>query len=234
MSDDVGTALFDSDIASHLVRIIDESKERLILVFPYWSIGKWRHLSSALTRCAQRSVKIMSFLRDEPEQSNGEGAEFLRGIGAQVYLVPGLHAKIYLNEMGGLVSSMNLTEPSTRNSFEVGIQLNAQQVQSVNEYIRTRLIPTARPLNKVVAEVSVASRSRTTARRQPRARPTGHCVRCGTSLSFDPDRPLCDECYGVWSQWSDPDYPEKLCHHCGREERVSYGRPLCRTCYQTR
>jgi hypothetical protein len=44
--------------------------------------------------------------------------------------------------------------------------------------------------------------------------------------------PLCGECYGVWAQYGDPDYPERACHACGRAWETSVRKPLCYNCYQ--
>ncbi len=216
------SVVFDGDISSLLLNLVDDAKKELTLVSPYWSIGSWRHMSSALMRCAQRSVKIVAFVRDEPEQVKGKDVALLKDLGAQ----------IYLNEQGGLISSMNLTETSTRNSSEVALCLNTDQVKSMREYISTRLVTAATPLNGSSKFKSASHGAGTPSRRSKRTNKDGHCIRCGTNLPLDPDRPLCENCYDIWSEWANPDYTEKVCHLCGCEERVTYAKPLCRRCYQ--
>lgn len=58
-----------------------------------------------------------------------------------------------------------------------------------------------------------------------------HCIRCGTTISFNPGKPLCRRCYQSWARFGNSDYPEKCCHGCGSSHRVTIARPLCRSCY---
>ena len=59
----------------------------------------------------------------------------------------------------------------------------------------------------------------------------GRCIRCKESISFDPDRPLCDDCFKSWKRYENWDYEEDHCHRCGADWDTSYGKPLCRPCY---
>ena len=60
----------------------------------------------------------------------------------------------------------------------------------------------------------------------------GHCIRCGDDIDFDPGKPLCRDCYGVWKRYGDPDYKEDYCHSCGDESDTSVAKPLCYDCYR--
>ncbi len=44
---------------------------------------------------------------------------------------------------------------------------------------------------------------------------SGFCIRSGTAISFNPDRPLSYPAYQSWNQFGNPDYPEKYCHFTG-------------------
>ena len=59
-----------------------------------------------------------------------------------------------------------------------------------------------------------------------------YCIRCGSGIDFDQDRPLCEDCYKKWAVYKDPNYPERQCHRCGGKHKTSYARPLCRECYR--
>ncbi len=59
----------------------------------------------------------------------------------------------------------------------------------------------------------------------------GRCIRCKESIPFDPDRPLCDDCFKSWNQYENWDYEEDYCHRCGADWDTSYAKPLCRPCY---
>ena len=47
----------------------------------------------------------------------------------------------------------------------------------------------------------------------------------------DLDAPYCLDCYKVWAQYEDPDYPEKYCHTCGNRASTSMAKPECNSCY---
>ncbi|MFH0914266.1 MAG: hypothetical protein V1849_03140, partial [Chloroflexota bacterium] len=58
-----------------------------------------------------------------------------------------------------------------------------------------------------------------------------YCIRRGDRIPFDPNRPLCDDCYRKWAEHKNPDYPEHYCHSCGKQSKTTYEKPLCRSCY---
>lgn len=60
----------------------------------------------------------------------------------------------------------------------------------------------------------------------------GHCIRCGKSITYNPERPLCKDCYAIWNQFGDETYPEKYCHCCGKEAKTSFEKPLCYNCWK--
>lgn len=44
----------------------------------------------------------------------------------------------------------------------------------------------------------------------------GYCIRTGTSIPFNPKRPLSESAYRVWIQYEDEYYPENFCHFTGK------------------
>lgn len=54
---------------------------------------------------------------------------------------------------------------------------------------------------------------------------TGYCIRTGNPIPFNPNRPMSEGAYRVWSQFGDWDYPEAYCHATGRR---SYGKTSMR------
>ena len=65
-----------------------------------------------------------------------------------------------------------------------------------------------------------------------RASSGGFCIRCRQSTSkLDSKKPLCRECFDVWSQYQNVDYREKYCHACGAKDKTTFARPMCAGCY---
>lgn len=56
----------------------------------------------------------------------------------------------------------------------------------------------------------------------------GYCIRTGTEIPFNIDKPMSYEAYKIWSQFEDPDYPEKFCHFSGEPSNgnTSVSRPI--------
>ncbi|WP_415779510.1 hypothetical protein, partial [Elizabethkingia occulta] len=60
----------------------------------------------------------------------------------------------------------------------------------------------------------------------------GYCIRCRTSIKLDLEKPLCWDCYKIWSVYEDPFYKEKFCISCGKENNTNFNRPACLKCFK--
>jgi len=60
----------------------------------------------------------------------------------------------------------------------------------------------------------------------------GHCIRCQDSIKLDLEKPLCRDCFNVWSQFEDVYYSENYCIVCGEEHDSSFDKPSCYECYK--
>ena len=60
----------------------------------------------------------------------------------------------------------------------------------------------------------------------------GTCIRCGDRLRADLARPYCGDCYSIWIQFENPEYPEKVCHLCAKPNPSTMRKPACRNCYE--
>ena len=235
-------AFFDGDIAPHVERVIREAREYVVLVSPF--VQSWRHVEDEIKQTTRRNVPVTIIVR--PEVFQTPAGEWLQTTAAWVYPLEGLHAKIYLNEKSLLVSSMNLYQYSSQNSYEFGLlirepRLSAQIRKYVNEVLvpRTGLerLPAAPPTAEQMRRgSSQPATSITYTVPEPRVKYTatlqGHCIRCGNDRALDPEKPLCDTCYDSWSEYENEDYEEKFCHVCGNRAKTSYAKPLCGACYR--
>jgi phosphatidylserine/phosphatidylglycerophosphate/cardiolipin synthase-like enzyme len=214
----------DSEVPGQVLGILYGAREYACLVTPY--VKLWGHAQQAIRDALRRQIKLYLVVRKNAEERFDDQVAWLVQSGAVVYALDNLHAKIYLNETRVLVSSMNLTESSSKNSFEIATPVaDTAAARMVREYVSKRLIQNA-------------TRVKDYADLRPHAPPAlglppglGVCIRCGDYIPQDRFRPLCNGCYFWWSVWQNPDYEERFCHTCGRETSVNYGRPLCGVCF---
>ena len=59
----------------------------------------------------------------------------------------------------------------------------------------------------------------------------GYCIRCKTSINLDLNKPLCRDCYKIWSDFGEPFYKEKYCISCGERNNTSFNKPACIQCF---
>jgi len=116
------TVLVDEEVASHLLAVIRNAQKYVVIVTPYLKL--WGHAVEAFTLAVKNRIDIRVIVRLEPNTFESEDVTALRHIGVKVLAAPLLHAKIYMNEQtilvsSILVSSMNFTEFSTKNSLEI-------------------------------------------------------------------------------------------------------------------
>ena len=155
-----------------------------------------------------------------------------------VYFKEYLHAKFYYNEKELLVGSMNLSEASAKNNFELGVLFKGDEYLSAIKKVKEEakeIISDARPwkepkqlqpinshLDNVVRFASGSSKGGN----------NGACIRCRTKIPYNPEKPLCIDCYREWAEWENEYYLETYCHCCGRtKDEIFFAKPECYSCY---
>ena len=245
--------LWDEQVLPAVIELIEEAEEYVVLVSPYNDFSV--HLSDVVKRKA-RQVNVVAVCRSDRAKEEKAHLNWLASLSVRVHLAERLHSKIYLNESQAIVTSMNLTKGSAVNSKEVAFRIyDTETREKISHYVRNRLIDVSKPYRASTTPPR-SSRSSTgskAAKRSGRGSPQvsggllssiaefaavfvsdppGSCVRCGNSIYYNQDRPLCDGCYEEWSRYSKSDYQERYCHRCGRPSKTSYARPLCRSCWK--
>lgn len=219
----------DEEVSHHVLNIINQAKKAVVFVTPYLDL--WGHAQNAVLLAIKRHVDITFIVRADPEVIQSEDVGWLLANGVKVLATERLHAKIYLNEADILLSSMNLTESSTKSSLEIGVHVtDPRQAQLIREYVSSTLEKLAGPLPLVESQAA-PPRTQASAKQAEKSL-VGLCIRCGDAITFNPDRPLCEDCYESWAKYSNPDYTERFCHACGTPWDTSYEKPLCRNCYR--
>ena len=227
--------------ASELADLIRNAEATLTLISPYLKLSKdFRELLTY--RNSKDKVTTIVFGKQE---LNPEQLDFLRTLRfVSLKYNESLHAKCYFNDAKMIITSLNLYEFSMANNKEMGVLIDRADVadqQLLSDAMREVefILGTSQSfaLSSVVPEV-VAQRPRESvpqpkAAKRAKSRPApdeGHCLRCGETIPFDPDRPYCAKDYKAWAKWSNPDYEDEFCHMCGDDAAVSMNEPICADC----
>ena len=231
------------DVSSALNKIIQNAKERLVIISPYLQVS--HHIQDLL---ADTRVPIVLVCR-QPRQPKDErqlqqACEQLEKLPeVKVLSLEYLHAKCYMNEEQAILTSMNLYEFSQQNSKEMGLLVSRDQESQLYEEIRKEADRFIR-ISQVILEVAKpkpAPAAKT--RPAPKAAPSkpapsigiptsAFCIRDKVAIPTDPQKPYCDRCFRSWNRFKNPEYAEEYCHLCGNENDSTMEKPACRSCYR--
>lgn len=237
-SDDDGKeAFFDEEVQQQFYEIIRSATKSVIFVTPY--IELWVHLQDEMRDAIARKVDITFLIREDATPRRPEDLQWLQANKVKVYLVPNLHAKIYLNEKRVLVSSMNVHRTSIIDSKDFAIVVKNEDVAKMfREYV-SRLIGKAtvtQTSHQIRGFVSgLVEKAATTQRSRSSERQTsedGYCIRSRDKIPFNTEKPLCADCFRQWNRYHDKDYAEKYCHSCGKSAETTFSKPLCMACWK--
>lgn len=225
-------------VHQEIITLINEAEQFLILITPY--LMPWTGLTTAIERARIRGVTIFLVVRGGEEQSKHVAAAApLKPFLQSLLFIERLHAKIYLSDKAAVMTSMNLVETSALNSIELAtVVLKDQHPDVYQQAVKVceSLIATGEQDRQRAQSAWGAPSRKDGGGGSPRAQQTAHarayCIRCATEIARNPDKPLCSDCYKIWSRYEDPDYREEHCHFCRRNHGTSMRRPLCRGCYE--
>jgi hypothetical protein len=203
---------------------IIKKAEKYICIFTY-NIKIDQNYLSRLRNASKRNVTIIIvFGVDNGDPDVVE--EVLNLPNTTVYFKEYLHAKFYYNEKELLVGSMNLSEASAKNNFELGVLFKDAEYQTAIKKVKEEA-------NEIIND---AVKFEGPKKQSPIVFPLskkGACIRCAKAIEYNPTKPLCLRCYGEWSEWENEYYQEEFCHRCGQEKfGISFAFPQCNSCYK--
>ena len=232
--------LTTTGVNHHIEKIIREADEFLQIISPYLK-GMSPLIQRRIRRkCQEYPVHVVIIYRHEKKQPSNirdwlsSMPDVFAGFGEN------LHARCYMNEKEALITSLNLTEHAQVNNYEMGVlvsydtdfELYKQVYDEANVIYRASKIVYEPDWNK-------EARLRREQRRElaedilPDMLPEpGFCLRCGTEIPCDAERPYCNSHYRSWARFKNEDYEEKHCHTCGADHNSSMTKPLCLSCFK--
>lgn len=146
VSEDSTKVVFDTELVSEIVRVIDTAEDYVVLVSPY--VSEVKRVQDKVLEALNRNVEVLLVVRRQGTALGGsDGAstiKWFRDAGVRVESVPNLHAKLYLNERTAIISTMNLLLSSVNDSHEAGTVLTGKGHVSVRDYVKRTLSTQAR------------------------------------------------------------------------------------------
>lgn len=224
------------------IDLIKNSNQYLFIISPYIKITTQN--KNYLQGISSRNIDIKLIYRSD-SKLDSEDEKFLRENNRiQLFTCDNLHAKCYLNEHSGIISSLNLYDHSQANNWEMGVLFNKKEDADLyyNAYNELTLIVNASKKRSIMSTPKQSQKAVFIPEKKglmdkildatigPQV---GYCIRCRKEIEFNPNRPLCSNCYMIWNKHANPSYKEKFCHHCGKEYQSSYEKPICYACFKS-
>jgi phosphatidylserine/phosphatidylglycerophosphate/cardiolipin synthase-like enzyme len=216
-------------VSYHLQLLMNDAKERLLLISPFLKIND--RLKQSLENLDRLKIDVrVIYGKNDLEPTEQSWLKSLRSV--RTLYCQNLHAKCYLNEKAAIITSMNLYEYSQINNNEMGILVDKVEDPELYQNIydeAMRLVRTSDEIQTTVAQVpKIMEKQAKLSHNVP-----GYCIRCHTENPLDPMVPYCRGCYAVWKQKGESNmHEEKFCHICGKPNKSSLEKPACIACFK--
>lgn len=216
-----------SSISAELEILIREAREKVYIISPYLKLSD--NIKELLNDKEREKVDVrIIFGKQELNPTEMTYLQSLKYV--KLFFSKNLHAKCYLSENKMIITSMNLYEFSQQNNREMGILILKDNVHDRDIYEEAwkdidSIMHNADDFSYVKAPTKPMINNEV----KPVAKPlTGYCIRTGIPIPFNPKRPLSEEAYKMWSQYSNPDFKEKYCHFSGEPSNgeTTFAKPI--------
>ncbi|NLO78124.1 MAG: hypothetical protein GX097_06485 [Methanomicrobiales archaeon] len=238
-----------------LTDLIKNSEKELYLISPYIKLTSINR--NYIQNCEGKDFSINIIHRDDAPLKN-EDLLILKNLkNVRIYSCADLHAKCYLNENFGVISTMNMYEHSQTSNWEMGVKFSKKDDRELFDNTYKEILSivkrsTEQPKENVATKTN-SQRPKSDWNKAPQKMSstlknplkkgfldkiadsilgeTGYCIRCGEMTGYNPEKPFCETCYPLWAKFNNPSYREKYCHICGEKASTTKVRPVCNDCY---
>ena len=222
--------------SSRIEDIMITARKEIFLVSPFLQLSKtfYERLKDASENAI--SIKIV-YGKDELKPNERNSLANIKNL--ELFFCENLHAKCYFNESKMVITSMNMYEFSQKNNREMGVLIDHTKDQELFESAKKEALSIIKSSETIRLYKSERFSPKKDDYQKYFADPKkdynqgykGYCIRCSKRIPLDPGRPYCNDCYSVWAQYENPDFPENNCHVCGEYEHTSMIKPLCYDCF---
>jgi phosphatidylserine/phosphatidylglycerophosphate/cardiolipin synthase-like enzyme len=224
--------LATTGVSYHLEELIKNADKKLFLISPYLKLNE-RIKDLLGDKVHQKDIDIQLVYGKNERQADENWIKSIPRI--NLGFCKNLHAKCYLNDYEAIITSMNLYEFSEVNNNEMGIYVEKKSepvlysdiLQGVEHLIRISEfhLKESKPAYKIVPTANKVVLSK---EKKNEPADTGYCIRTGTKIPFNVEKPLSREAYKKWNVFGDPDYKEHFCHFSGEPSNgeTSVNKPI--------
>jgi phosphatidylserine/phosphatidylglycerophosphate/cardiolipin synthase-like enzyme len=228
-----------SGISANVEELIREARERLYIISPYLKLSD--QIKELFNDKEREKVEVrIIFGKQELSPSELSFLQKLRYV--RLYFSKNLHAKCYLNEKKMIICSMNLYEFSQQNNREMGILIERESeadkqvyedawkdIESIRNnatdfaYVEApkngKSINDWKPFESPIFSKKIENKNKSL---------TGYCIRTGSKIPFNIDKPLSPEAFKSWNVYKDKTYHENYCHFSGEPSNgeTTVGHPI--------
>lgn len=200
---------------SELEDLIRNADQKLILISPYLKISRdFRELLDF----RNKKDKITTIIFGKQEL-NPDEMKFLQSLRFVILKYnETLHAKCYLNDSKMIITSLNLYEFSMANNKEMGVLVDKND--PTDKELFDEAIKEIDFIDGTSERFEFGNKTKDHGKDEIRkfkdpADGKGFCIRTGTPIPFNIEKPLSKEAYKKWNEYGDAGYPEKFCHFSG-------------------
>lgn len=239
--------------SSEINELIENSNEFLYLISPYLKLSPI--FKTSIKRVDSNKIDFTVVFRSGDNNISDEDSNlFKNNTGINFLKCDNLHAKCYLNESFGIITSLNLYDHSQMNNHEMGVKFSKEDDSQLYERALRdvkSIISESQPVFKTNTKDKESEKNKKTFQNRsisPKLKQApkkgllesmgdaifgemAFCIRCGKDIEFDNSKPYCNICYAKWAKYQNSEYPEKHCHKCGNKTKTTKSRPICNDCY---
>lgn len=232
----MGEFLTGKRLKNKIIDIIETAEKKLIIVSPYIKLHVYYKKALSKKTNNKQLQTTLIFRREKAGEAptiSQEDLNFFKLFrNISIYSNRRLHAKLYGNESGLLVTSMNLSKSSQdKDNIEFGVYypINSSLKHRQDLYIRSNIqltlqstitkstleYPDNPPIQYDLFTAYYANQAAQGINDMTTPPTEGYCIRTGITIPFNIRKPYCLDAYQEWKQESSPDSKEPFCHLTG-------------------
>jgi hypothetical protein len=208
------------------------NKSSIVMISPYIKVNDLI-LSRLIDAGSNRGVRITMICR-EKDLKTEERTRLEQIPSLNICFDEHVHAKCFYNDERMVMGSLNLYDSSAGINHEMAVLLR-NDLESDREAFQAAkneaqfIMRNTKNYTQKNFELKIISNPPNSLPRRNEPK-VGHCIHCGTEITFDIEAPYCPRCWKTWNRYKNRVFPEDICHMCGHPASTSMNDPICPSC----